>query len=642
MRHSHLFVAALLLAACASAHPAQRGSSEGAGVEAAAPAGGLTALADAWWQALMERSPTWATSLGDRRFDARLPDLSDGSREAFHARARELLARARALDATSLDLAASVTRDTLISTLERELNAGVCRRWLWDVDQLAGPQIWLPQIPGYHSVRSDIDVATLVARYRGIPGYLAAHRAQLERGLAEGFAAPRVIVERVVAQLDRLLATPPEGSPFVTQLRLPSGWHAGKLEAARAELTGVVGASVLPGLRAYRDFLRDVYWPQARASVGVSALPDGDACYAALIRDQTGSTLTPDAIHDLGMAELSRLHAAMRAIAVAELTPPPPPPAPKSKGKPKRRPKRARRSKAAPVAEAAEIPSAPPISGDPLRVYLERLQASPDQHAASADALLAFARDAVSRAESKLPLAFRRLPRVPLEVRAIEAFRAEESPAAYYYGAPDDRSRSAIYYVNTTHLESRPLFHQEALAFHEAVPGHHLQISVASAATELPAFQRHLRHTAFTEGWALYAEQLAEELSLYSSPASRFGALGYQAWRAARLVVDVGLHARGWTREQAVSFLTENTTLSRHEAQAEVERYIAWPAQALSYMLGRMRFDRLRRQAESELCSRFDLPRFHEEILRYGAVSPEALDGIVDRYIQGFYERIIP
>lgn len=643
MRYSPL-VAALLLAACAGTRPAERSASGGVGAEAALPAEGLASLAEAWWQTLMERSPTWATSLGDRRFDSRLPDLSDASREAFHRRTRKLLTDARALNPERLDTAARVTRDTLISTLERELSQATCRSWLWGVDQLTGPQVWLPQLPGYHAIRSQIDVSTLLARYRGIDAYLTADRAQLERGLAEGFAAPQVLVERVVAQLDRLVAGAPEASPFVTQLRLPTGWHAGKLDAARAEFTGVVGASVFPALRAYRDFLRDVYLPRARASVGVNGLPGGAACYAALIRDQTGSTLAPDAIHDLGMAELSRVHAAMRAIAVAELSPPPPPPAPKSKSKrkTKRRARRGQKSKPEPVAVTAEPQPPPPISGDPIRVYLTRLEASPEQHVESADALLAFARDAVVRAESKLPLAFRRLPRVPLEVRAIEAFRAEESPAAYYYGAPDDRSRSAIYYVNTTHLGSRPLFHQEALAFHEAVPGHHLQISVAASAMELPVFQRHLRHTAFTEGWALYAERLADELSLYSSPASRFGALGYQAWRAARLVVDVGLHARDWTPEEAVRFLVENTTLSRHEAQAEVERYIAWPAQALSYMLGRMHFERLRRQAESELCGRFDLPRFHEEILRYGAVSPEALDGIVDRYIQGFYEQIIP
>ncbi|MEZ4265688.1 MAG: DUF885 domain-containing protein [Myxococcota bacterium] len=632
-----MLVIALCCVGCAGTRPAVGGAAAGPGAQAAAAPEGLAALAESWWQALMERSPTWATAVGDRRFDARLPDLSDASRKAFTARVEKLLADTRALNPAGLDTSARVTRDTLISTLERELDAQACRPWLWDVDQLTGPQVWLPQLPGYHSIRSEGDTTTLIARYRAIPAFLAAHRAQLERGLTEGFAAPRLIVERVISQLDRLASGAPSASPFVTQLRLPTGWHAGKLDGARAEFTRVVGETVQPALAAYRDFLRDVYLPRARESVGVDGLPGGAACYLALIRNQTGSKLGPDAIHDLGMAELSRVHAAMRDIAVAELTPPPPPPPPKQK-KPKRKSRRSKKK----AAEPTPAPAPPPIVGDPIRVYLARLEASPDQHPQDAEALLAFARGAVARAESKLPLAFRRLPRVPLEVRAIEPFRADESPAAYYYGAPDDRSRSAIYYVNTSHLEARGLFHQEALAFHEAVPGHHLQISVAAAASELPTFQRHLRHTAFTEGWALYAERLADELALYSSPASRFGALGYQAWRAARLVVDVGLHARGWTREQAIAFLVDNTTLSRHEASAEVERYIVWPGQALSYMLGRMHFDRLRRQAESELCVRFDLPRFHEEILRYGAVPPAALDGIVDRYIQAFYEQIIP
>jgi uncharacterized protein (DUF885 family) len=623
--------ASLALAGCAVVRPTQRPTEPAAA--AMPPSGRLTDLAERWWQTLMERSPTWATALGDRRFDAKLPDLADPARDAFAARVGALIDAARAIDPAALDRDQQVTRDSLIGSLEREQQRMSCRGWLWDVDQLAGPQVWLPQIPGYHDVRNDADLAALRARYTAIPGYLADHRAQLERGRALGYAAPRLIVERVLSQLDRLVAGPATGTPFVTQLRLPTGWHEGRLQAARAELTAVVAAQVLPALVAYRDYLRATYLPGARDSVGVSGLPGGDACYRALIHEQTGSRLDPDAIFEIGMAELSRVQAQMRDIAVAELTPAPPPEPPKRKG---RKPKRAKKS-------PAPAPPPPPAwQGDPIRAYLERLEASPDQHAPDAAALLAFARQAVARAQSKLPLAFRRLPRVPLEVRAIEAFRAEEAPAAYYYGAPDDRSRGAIYYVNTTHLEARALYHQEALAFHEALPGHHLQISVASAATHLPTFQRHLRHTAFTEGWALYAERLADELGLYSSPAARFGALGYQAWRAARLVVDVGLHARGWTREQAIAFMVDHTTLSEHEATAEIERYIVWPAQALSYMLGRMHFDRLRTMAESELCIRFDLPRFHEEILRYGAVPPEALEGIVDRYIQAFYEEIIP
>ncbi|MCB9730445.1 MAG: DUF885 domain-containing protein [Deltaproteobacteria bacterium] len=653
---SLILAAALLWAGCAGTGGAgSKGRIELPDAEAP-PAEGLAALADAWWEASMRRSPTWATSLGDRRFDALLPDLSDASREAFHAQVRRLLDAARALDVEALDASARVTRDALVSTLERELQSEVCSPWLWDVDQLTGPQVWLPQIPGYHTVRSDADLGTLLKRYAAIPGYLAAHRAQLERGLAQGYQAPRVIVERVLAQLDRLVDAPAAGSPFLVLLRLPVGWHNAKAEAARAQVAQAVTTQVLPALRAYRDFIRTLYLPRARSSIGVDGLPDGAACYAALIRDHTGTTLAPDAIHELGMAELSSIHAEMRAIALAELSPPPPPPkAKKAKKKARRarKPKKASRrkrkgeatgrgSKAEEEPAAAEAPApAPAFEGDPIAAYRARLEADPTSYARSEDELLAFARQAVARAESKLPLAFRRLPRVPVEVRAIEPFRADEAPAAYYYGAPDDHSRPAVYYVNTSHLEERPLYHQEALAFHEAVPGHHLQISVAAAA-DLPAFQRHMRHTAFTEGWALYAERLAGELALYSSPASRFGALGYQAWRAARLVVDVGIHARGWTRDQATRFLVDNTTLTPHEAGAEVDRYIAWPAQALSYTIGRMHFERLRRQAESELCVRFDLPRFHEEILRYGAVPPEVLDGVVDRYIQGFYEEIIP
>ncbi|MDP6944141.1 MAG: DUF885 domain-containing protein, partial [Myxococcota bacterium] len=526
----------------------------------------LLDLADAWWEHLMVTSPTWATYLGDRRFDDRLEDISTEAREAHLEVARRVLDQLHTIDREALRRARdAVTWDVLNAVLRRTLAQEVCRGEQWSVDQLYGLQVRLPGLANSHTIRDTRDVETLASRYGAAATLVDQHIANLEAGLAAGRVAFHVAVSRVIGQIENLVKTPKTSSPFVAGVRFPDAWNDARQAMARVKLARAVDMSVYPALERYAAFLRDRYLSVARQTPGVSTLPEGRACYAHRIRAQTGSTESPEAIHQIGLDELARLEAEMMAIA-------------RSLG-----------------------------TSEDLRTFVAQLRSRPDQVATSEAALLAVAKDAVARAQAALPGAFGKLPATPIIVKPIEAYRAASAPAAYYYSAPADGSRPAVFYLNTHQVQERLLYNQEALAFHEAVPGHHLQIALAAEIDDIPTFQRRQSQTAFVEGWGLYAELLADELGLYASPLGRFGMLNYQAWRACRLVVDTGIHALGWSREQAITFMVGHTALTRSEVEVEIDRYIIWPGQALAYMLGRMGFQRLRAKAETALGDRFDL-----------------------------------
>lgn len=553
-----------------------------------------------WRTLLLERDPTEGTYHGLRRYDAQLADRSPAARRRFLDAARALQRSLADLDAQQLDEARRLTLQLLRWSLARPLALEVaCRPALWNLDHLYGPQVWLPELPSIQPIDGDARARSLEARYRAIPRLLRQLEANLEAGLARKLTAPRLIAERVLAQLTRLYATPLARSPFLRALRtLPASFSPTQRAQVKRALTAAVRDAVYPALARFATFLQRRYLPRARTSIGITALSIGKRCYRARIRWQTGSRLSPRAIHALGLQELARLHVEMHRLA----------------------PKLG-------IGGA----SSQPID---LPAFIATLRQRADQRPRTVDDLLRPARAALDRVRRALPRIVTNPPRTPIEVQPMPTHRAKDAPAAYYYAAPRDHSRSAFFYVNTTKLASRSLYNLEALTFHEALPGHHLQIALAHELPALPAFRRDLSFTAFTEGWALYAEKLADETGLYSSPAARFGYLNYQSWRAARLVVDTGIHALGWTRQRAIAFMTRNTALSLHEATQEIDRYIAWPGQALAYMLGRMTIDRLRRRAEKTLGTRFRLPAFHQELLRHGSIPLDLLEAQLERWLQ--------
>lgn len=527
-------------------------------------------MAASFWAETMRHSPTWATYLGDRSRDAELTLPTAEARDRHHTMLAGLEAGLRRIDRAKLDPRRALVADVLADTIARALDVTVCETWRWEVDQLGGPQIGFAQLPDFHTVSDEAQGRALVTRYERLGAYYDAHVANLRAGLKAGMVSPKLNVERVVRQLEAQLAQPVAEMPYATPLKVDPEPYTGFREA----LTAAIDTQTRRGLKAYLDFLRGELLPKAREAVGVSAMPHGETCYAAAIRYYTGLSKTPDEIHAIGLAEVDRISKEMARIAHTE-----------------------------------DLPR-----------YLARLKSSPEQHRDTPEALLDYNRKLLERAQAELPKAFGRLPKTKVELKQIEAFREADAPAAYYYPAPDDGSRPGYYYLNTFRPKTRLLYKMPALAYHEAVPGHHLQIALANENDALPAFMRRVGQTAFVEGWGLYAEKLAGELGLYRTPEEHIGALTYEIWRAARLVVDTGMHAKGWSRRQAIDYLGLHTGHDEGEVVNEIDRYIIWPGQALAYKLGQLEISRLRAEAKARLGDRFDLRAFHDRLLENGAV----------------------
>ncbi len=548
----------------------------------------LDALLDELWQLNMRRYPTWATYEGVRRYDDRLTDLSESAREEHLAKVEELARQVAALPADDLE---PMDRDTqaMVQLAARQMRAEeVCRGEWWEVDGLGGPQVDYPMMPVFFTIRNDEDVENLEKRYRATAKQVAQITEQLEEGVANGYAPTKTNLGRALKQLDEFLETPLDENPML-KLNLADGVAA----PDDSGLRGAIETVVMPALRDYRDVLRDVVLPAARPDRGIADLPTGEECYAARMERHIGPGYTADELHERGLEELARLHAGMVQVGI-EL--------------------------------GMEDPTA--------REVMEFVSATRANWATTEQEILEKNTAVVERAKAAMPRAFGRLPKTPVEVRPIEPHRAKDAPAAYYYSAPEEGSRPAYYYVNTVDPQTRALFNLEALAFHEAIPGHHLQIALAQELPDVHIWRRNAGQTAFVEGWALYAEMLADELGLYSDPLTRFGMYNYQAWRAARLVVDTGLHSRGWSRQRAIEFMSESVALPENEIANEIDRYIAWPGQALAYMVGRMKIQELRANAREALGDAHSLKRYNDAVNARGAVPLTILEANISDWVE--------
>ncbi len=549
----------------------------------------LEALTREFWEEEMRNGPLWATSLGDHRRDAELGRASSAERERHNRALQNLAGRLDLVNRKDLDDDGRVTADLLAFQLTSAVAVDQqCRIDLWVVDQLGGPQVSFAELPNYHKVVSAKAGADLVSRYQQMDEYFRDVVANLREGLRRGLVAPKGNVERVIRQIEEELAVPVEASPFVATVL--EGLEKSPGDAWKARLLAAVQQSVYGGLKAYHDFLKTELLPHAREAVGVGALSIGRACYAAEIESATGLKLDPEDVFKQGEAEVERITKEMEALVKAS-------------------------------------------GGKDVATYLHDLPLRKDQYLDSPAALLDYNRELMTRALRALPRAFGHLPRTVIEVKAIESFRDKDAPIAYYYQAPEDGSRPAYYYVNTFAAGTRVLNKMPALAFHEAVPGHHLQIALANENRNLPAFQRQMGVTAFIEGWALYAEGLADELGLYRTADEKMGQLAFEIWRAARLVVDTAMHAKGWSRQQAIDYMVAKTGIRVEEVQNEVDRYITWPGQALAYKTGELEIRKLRAYAQAKLGARFDLRAFHDHLLAHGAVTLPTARTLIEAWV---------
>jgi uncharacterized protein (DUF885 family) len=547
-----------------------------------------TKLADEFVAATFERYPESATFQGlpEAQHNRVFNNTLDAKR-AWDTRVDGMVAAFKAIDRNALaGRAELLTYGYLEQALSSETERRVCRAELWGVDHLNGWQVSIPTYLSRQPVATEADRKAALERVGQYSQFIDREIEVLRTGLSSGYSAPRVNVERVIGQVEGLLAGKPEQSPFTS---VGVGPGAGDAAFKRA-LADVVSRQINPALTRYRRFL-DEYKGIARTNVGVSELPQGAACYRSLIRDNTSLELAADDVHQLGLTLMEQIHAEMRTIGMRAFG-------------------------------TSDIPA-----------LVDRLRNDRSLRFRNADEIMKAARSALGRARAAMPKYFGRLPKADVQIQAFEAFEAPSMPPAMYRQTTLDGSKPGLYMVNLYQPEQLPRADFEAIAFHESIPGHHLQIALA---VERPAAHRITQlfgTTSFIEGWGLYAERLADEMGLYSGDLDRLGMLSAQAWRAARLVVDTGMHAKKWTREQAIDYLRRNTALGENTIQTETDRYIIMPGQALAYMVGYREITSLRAKATAALGPRFDVRAFHDAVLGRGAVTLPMLREQIDMWI---------
>ena len=560
------------------------------------PALALAALASEAWDSQMAAHPVLATSLGDRRFDDRVRDNGPGALEHDRARLAGLLERATTIPSEPLGADDRVTRSALLDFLRAELDLVEGGMEPWTVDPLDGPQVADLNIPSYQPVRTPAEGEALVARWQAIGPSIDRLVETTREALGRGVGAPQALVRSVLAELDDLLARPVEEWPLMAPANdAPGDWPDDRRAAYASSVDAVVRDGIQPAFARYRAFLADELGPLARSDdrPGLSHLREGDDAYRRLVRAHTTLELTPEEIHRIGLAETERIDAEFRSLGERLLG----------------------------TSDQATV--------------LARLRSDPALHFTTPADVFAVAEASLARANAAIPEWFGRLPQAPCIVVEMGAHEAKHSTIAYYRQPAADGSRPGSYYLNTTLPETRPRYEAETLAFHEAVPGHHLQIAIAQELKGLPAFRRLTGPTAFIEGWGLYSERLAAEMGLLSGDMDLFGITSFDAWRACRLVVDTGLHSLGWSRDRAIRFMLEHTALAENNIANEVDRYLAIPGQALAYKLGQLEILRLRDRARRELGDRFDIRAFHDAVLGQGAVGLGTLGGIIERWVAG-------
>lgn len=540
------------------------------------------------WDHTLERSPRWATELGVHDYDHLLGDRSKEAWEADLAFRADLLARLQSMDPATMAPQDAKAVRLMRRSLRASLDDSVCRQREWSVSPRGNPVVSFARLPEELRLETAQNAQDLVARYRAIPAAIDAEITNLRRGLASDRVATAETVRRTIDQVRSVLETPVDDQPL---LKLVG--DATLVESTRKKLQPVVRDRILPAYSHYVYVLEREVMPLARpdGQEGLLHLADGKACYASKVRRYTTLDVSPQDLHATGLAELKSIHAEFEALG-------------------------------------------PNVFGTTdLATIFHRLRTEPSLFFTTEEEVEAFARDALARATAAMDQAFGRLPQAECIVRPIPPHEAPFTTIAYYRGPEPDGRKPGEYFVNTYAPETRPRHEAEVLAFHEAIPGHHLERSLNQELPDVPAYLRYGGYTAFVEGWALYSERLSDELGLYSDDASRMGMLAFDAWRAARLVVDTGIHQFGWSRQQAIDFLTENTPLAINNIDNEVDRYINTPGQALAYKIGQLEILALRKQAEDTLGDRFDIRGFHDTVLAGGAVPLPMLRARVEAWI---------
>ena len=593
MKLQHAALTVLMLGALGGAVPATTPSAAtpSAATPPAAAAALQRLLADEWSTRLRE-DPLYATQMGVRDFDALLPAVQPADFQRREQQDHGFEQRLRAIPRAALDRQDRISYDLIGFELQHRLARAPYREYRIPLLSDEGFHIEVTRMASGVAMTTARDYENYIARLRALPAYFEQNLANMRQGIAEGYTLPAAIMPGIVKVIEAQQYGSAEQTPFYEPFtRFPASMATAEQQRLRDAGRAAIETQVIPAYRDLLQFFTSQYVPAARATIGASALPNGAAYYGELVRFYTNLEVTPQQVHDIGLREVARIHAQMD-----------------------------------------EVMRQTRFQGD-FAAFLKFLRSDPQFYAKSPEELLKDASYIAKQIDGLLPGYFGKLPRETYSVQPVPAELAPNYTGGRYSPAPVGATHGGEYWVNTYALETRPLYSLTALTLHEAVPGHHLQGALARELTDLPPFRRDFYPHAFGEGWGLYSEKLGVEMGIYKTPYDHFGRLSYEMWRACRLVVDTGMHALGWSREQALEYLRSNTALSAQEVRTETDRYIAWPGQALAYKMGELKILELRARAEQQLGARFDIRAFHDTVLDNGGLTLPILERQVDEYI---------
>lgn len=562
------------------------------GIALADPAADLNALFAEEWNYRLKEDPLFATTVGNHQYDDRLPSVAQEDQDRRAVYYRDALKRLTAIDRSKLNKQDQISYDLFKYFVQDYISSYEFQQYLIPLNADSGFQTEFARLPHLSTLVSTRDYENYIARLRAFPTYVQQNIDLMREGIRTGMVLPSAVMAGYEVTMTTHMVSDPKKSVFYPPFEtFPAAFSESDQTRLRADGVKAIIESVIPAYKSLLEFMQKEYVPRTRPTLAATQLPGGEKYYAFLVRHFTTLPLTPDEVHENGLREVARIHKEME-----------------------------------------EIIRSVHFQGD-FAAFLQFLRTDKRFYASSPEELLKDAAYIAKQMDGKLPSLFKTLPRTPYGVAPVPDYLAPKYTGGRYVDPPMGSTEPGYYWVNTYALESRPLYVLESLTFHEAVPGHHLQTSIARELENLPEFRKFLYIDAFGEGWGLYSEWLGLEAGFYRDPYSNFGRLTYEMWRACRLVVDTGIHTKGWTRDQAIQYLASNTALSLHECQTETDRYISWPGQALAYKTGELKIKELRRKAEAALGAKFDKREFHDAVLANGSVTLPILEQAIDDYI---------
>jgi len=551
----------------------------------------LNAVFNDYWEDRHKHDPEFASSIGDKRYNDQIDDYSVKAYNDTLEREQNLLMRLADIDVNGLTDQEKISRDLLLRQFTEDQEAAAFKEWEMPIDQRSGFYLDYPQLAAQLTFTEVKDYDDWIARLHAIPHAFEQVSANMAIGMEDHRVPPKFLLQKALDEVNTLAHQKPEDSPLALPLKkFPASIPAAEQERIKDEMLAAIGREVLPAYLRFARFLEVSYVPAGRDEPGLSALPDGKKYYAFLIRRITTTQLTADQIHQIGLDEVKRDEAEMLTIAQK-------------------------------------------LGFADLKTFRASLKTNPKLKPASREALLDAYRGYLGPMQAKLPQIFGRLPKAKFEVVPVPDFMEKSAAPAYYEHPAPDGSRPGRLFINTYNAQDRNLYSVEDIAYHEGIPGHHLQISIAQEAEGLPSFRKYVHYTAYTEGWGLYAEGLGKDVGFYQDPYSDYGRLEGDIWRAIRLVVDTGVHSQHWTREQMVDFFHEHSNVDDTSIQSEVDRYISTPGQALAYKVGQLTILQLRDRAQKALGAKFDLRAFHDQVVDAGALPLDVLSERIDAWI---------